>query len=85
MVEFASNTGDICSRMRRWEPVRFGPVYKPADHFELWASLEKSKPQIIKHSKKTLNLVKGNPGKALMSILALGTIALLSSSDGLKV
>lgn len=51
MCSYASNQGDICSRMRHWEPCYFGPVNKASQDLETWEELEYSAPIILKGGK----------------------------------
>lgn len=54
-MTFTFNEGDLASRMRRWEPVHFGPKYGTPD-LDPWIELEKSDP--VKAIKNRLSHTK---------------------------
>ena len=62
-------TGDIAGRMRKWEPVRFGPEIKQVD-CGAWSFLEQSAPKFYKGSKE----VTANVAKKITEQIAKGKL-----------
>lgn len=86
------DTANIASRMRKWEPVRFGPELHNAtmDNVDNWVQYHQSEPVFFKNGKKVVPkkaieklLTKRGGGKlAIFALgLSLATTAIFGSKD----
>ena len=77
------DTANIASRMRKWEPVRFGPELTniTLDNVENWAEFEKQAPKYLKNGKDITGKVAKKIGKCgkLGIVVSLLTFAAAST------
>lgn len=68
--KIAHNNGDFKSKMRKWEPIRFGEVID-CNRFDLWEEIEQASSKTIKKAK---NIKVGRAG-IFTALLAVGVVA----------
>lgn len=80
MITYANGQNDFCSRMRRWEPVHFGPIMENSYNHEAWAQLEYSEPKFIKNNK----FIKPCESKVATRVLKAAACALSKGKLNIK-
>ena len=54
MVKYTVVQGDYSGRMRKWEPIYFGPKVESAFDLENWAKLQYQAPKFLKGNKEVI-------------------------------
>ena len=68
--KIAHNNGDFKSKMRKWEPIRFGEVID-CNRFDLWEEIEQTGSKAMK---KVKNIKAGRTG-IFAALLTVGAVA----------